>query len=67
MEGNSSFSKCLILLIPNQQLHLPVDWMHERHPCLSPLGGEAVQIGCPADLSGNPCRNDLPPTLVYNC
>jgi len=21
-------------------------------------GGEAVQIGCPADLSGNPCRND---------
>ncbi len=23
-----------------------------------PSGGEAVQIGCPADLSGNPCRND---------
>ena len=21
-------------------------------------GGEAVQIGDPADLSGNPCRND---------
>ena len=24
----------------------------------NPTGGEAVQIGCPADLSGNPCRND---------
>ena len=23
-----------------------------------PSGGEAVQIGCPADLSGDPCRND---------
>ena len=24
----------------------------------NPSGGEAVQIGYPADLSGNPCRND---------
>ena len=24
----------------------------------NPTGGEAVQIGYPADLSGNPCRND---------
>ena len=31
-----------------------------------PSGGEAVQIGCPADLSDNPCRNDGSPTLVYN-
>ena len=23
-----------------------------------PWGGGAVQIGCPADLSGDPCRND---------
>jgi len=26
------------------------NWMHS--------GGGAVQIGYPADLSGNPCRND---------
>ena len=36
--------------------------IHVPHPS----GGRAVQIGCPADLSGNPCRNDGPPTLVYN-
>jgi len=24
----------------------------------NPTGGETVQIGFPADLSGNPCRND---------
>ena len=32
-------------------------------------GGEALQIGCPADLSGNPCRNDGvfgQAKLVYN-
>ena len=28
--------------------------IHVPHPS----GGEAVQIGCPADLSGNPRRND---------
>ena len=28
--------------------------IHVPHPS----GGEAVQICCPADLSGNPCRND---------
>ena len=27
--------------------------IHVSHPS----GGEAVQIGCPADLSGVPCRN----------
>ena len=35
----------------------------------NPSGGEAVQIGCPADLSGNPCRNHDVPCLiglVYN-
>ena len=36
--------------------------IHVPHPS----GGRAVQIGCPAYLSGNPCRNDVPPTLVYN-
>ena len=30
-----------------------------------PPGGEAVQIGCPFDLSGDPCPNDGFPTLVY--
>ena len=29
----------------------PWHWMHS--------GGEAVQIGCPADLSGIPDRNDV--------
>jgi len=24
----------------------------------NPTGGWPKQIGCPADLSGNPCRND---------
>ncbi len=28
--------------------------IHVPHPS----GSEAVQIGCPADLSGDPCRND---------
>ncbi|PZN81575.1 MAG: hypothetical protein DM484_08285 [Candidatus Methylumidiphilus alinenensis] len=33
----------------------------------NPSGGEAVQIGCPADLSGNPCRNDGVLGQTENC
>jgi len=35
--------------------------IHVPHPS----GGEAVQIGCPADLSGNPCRNDEPSFTLW--
>ncbi len=50
----------------HRQVTVPFDFAQDRHGtgCIRnilvphPSGSKAVQIGCPADLSGSPCRND---------
>ena len=54
MEGNLSLSKCLILVIPSPQFHIPVDWIPAipagmtglQHLCITMRSGawESTQI-----------------------